>query len=71
MKYYVIKTTRTGVQFKKYKCIEGWSNTKADCWKFSKQGAQKIADGLNAYYKYEEQAYPKTVHFNIMIAGEN
>ena len=71
VRYYVIKTTRQGVEFKRYKCIDGWSRTKENCWKFSKQGAQQIADRLNKECKYEEQAYPKTEHYNILIAGEN
>lgn len=71
VRYYVIKTTKAGIEFKRYKCIEGWSRDRSECWKFSKQGAQQIADRLNKECRYDEQAYPKTVHYNIMIAGEN
>ena len=62
-KYYVIKTTSKGVEYKKYKCIDGWSRDKSECWQFSKQGAKKIADRLN------EQGYiPLKVHYNILAA---
>lgn len=66
MKYYVIKTTKKGVEYKKYKCIEGWSKTPEGCWQFSKPGAKKIADRLNMLYGYEKQSYPKRIHFNIL-----
>lgn len=65
MKFYVIKTTRKGIEYKRYKCIEGWSKTPDECWQFSKQGAEKIAERLNREYKYEQQSYPKRIHFSI------
>lgn len=61
MKYYVIKTTKEGVQYKKYKCIDGWSKNKAECWQFSKVGAEKIAQRLN-----ERESIPYKVHFNTL-----
>ena len=66
MKYLVIKTTKDGIQYKRYKCIDGWSNTKVGCWQFSEAGAKKIADRLNKQCGYDQQSYPKKVHFNIM-----
>lgn len=65
MKYYVIKTTKYGVEYKKYKCIDGWTKDKSSCWKFSKQGADGIAKRLN-----EQYAIPYKVHFNILKAIE-
>lgn len=68
MKYYVIKTTRNGVEYKKNKCIDGWSKNKHDCWKFSLSGAEKIASRLNSRLKDY-----KTIHYNFIEAteGEN
>lgn len=66
MKYYVIRTTKNGIEYKKYKCIDGWSKSPADCWKFSKAGARKIAERLNKACNYNEQAYPKKVHYNTL-----
>lgn len=63
MKWYVIKTTKDGVLFKRYKCIDGWTKDKEKCWKFSKQGAKQIADRLNEKYEI-----PYKVHYNIMKA---
>lgn len=58
-KYYVIKTTKDGVQFKKYKCIDGWTKNRNECWEFSKQGAEKIANRLN-----EQNKEPHKTHYN-------
>ena len=63
MKYFVIKTTKNGIEYKRYKCAEGWTKDKSICWRFSKQGAQKIADRLNELY-----AIPYKVHYNILAA---
>lgn len=63
MKYYVIKTTRDGIQYKRYKCIDGWTTDKKICWGFSKQGAKNIADRLNA-----TGYIPNKVHYNILKA---
>ena len=43
MKFYVIKTTKNGIEYKKYKCIDGWTKEKTASWQFSKQGAERIA----------------------------
>lgn len=63
MKYFVIRTTRSGIEYKRYKCSEGWTRNKSICWQFSKQGAQKIADRLNENY-----AIPNKEHYNILKA---
>lgn len=47
-KYWVVKTTKFGVESQRCKCSSlYWSKDPSECWRFSKQGAQKIADGLN------------------------
>lgn len=61
MKFYVIKTTVHGIEYKRYKCIDGWSKDKTNCWQFSKQGAQRIADKLNDRYGIENK-----IHYNIL-----
>ena len=48
MKYFVIKTTKDGIEYKRYKCIDGWTKNKEICWKFSRQGAKQIADRRNS-----------------------
>ena len=52
-KYYIRKTnTRTGnIEYKRYKCCDGFSLDKALCWKFSKQGALKIIERLKIEYR--------------------
>ncbi len=75
MKYFVTKTTAGKLEYKKYKCIDGWSTDPKECWQFSKSGAQKIADRLNEHYEFEQQTYPKKIHFNTMevsrVFGKN
>lgn len=75
MKYFVTKTTTGKLEYKKYKCIEGWSTDPSECWQFSKAGAQKIADRLNEHYEFDQQGYPKKIHFNTMevsrVLGKN
>ena len=48
MKCLITRTIGKETSFKRYKTIEGWSKNPEECWKFSKQGAKKIVDGLNA-----------------------
>ena len=52
MKYYIRKTnTRTGaIEYKRYKCTDGFCRDKRLCWQFSRQGALKILDRLNHEY---------------------
>ena len=48
-RYYITRTSKKeGKRYKRYKTIEGWASDKTHCWKFSKQGAKKIVEGLNA-----------------------
>lgn len=65
MKYYVIRTTKYGIQYKRYKCIDGWAKDKSICWKFSKQGAERIAKRLNNLY-----AIPYVEHYNFIVAED-
>lgn len=53
-KYYIVKVdTRTGsVEYKRYKCIDGWSKNEASCWQFSRTGAWKIVERLAYEYRY-------------------
>ncbi len=66
MKYFVTKTTKGKLEYKKYKCINGWSSNPRECWQFSKVGAQKIVNRLNERCDYNHQSYPKEMHFNTM-----
>lgn len=52
-KYYIRKTNkRTGnIEYKRYKCSDGFSPNKDLCWKFSKQGALKIIERLKIEYR--------------------
>lgn len=52
MKYYIKMTnTQFGTtRYKRYKCIDGFTENKSLCWKFSKQGAIKIIDRLKQEY---------------------
>lgn len=58
MKYYIVREDPAGCKFyKKNKTVDGWSGEpfRPYCWRFSKQGAKKICDRLNAinpYFKY-------------------
>lgn len=53
MKYYIRMTNhQTGkVKYKRYKCIDGFSENKAMCWQFSKPGALKIIERLKQEYR--------------------
>lgn len=53
MKYYIkMINKQTGIiQYKKYKCIDGFTRNKEQCWKFSKQGAIKIIERLKYQYR--------------------
>lgn len=52
MKYYIKRTNKqTGrIEYKRYKCIDGFCRDKSLCWQFSKQGALKIIERLKAEY---------------------
>ena len=53
MKYYIRMTNKqTGkVKYKRYKCIDGFSENKGLCWQFSKPGALKIIERLKQEYR--------------------
>lgn len=48
MKWYVVKTTKSGIEYKKAKCLDTWSKQKSGCWQYSLQGARRIAERLNS-----------------------
>lgn len=52
MKYYIRMTNKQfgTIQYKRYKCIDGWCKNKDLCWQFSKQGALKIIERLKREY---------------------
>ena len=52
MKYYIKKTNKqTGrVEYKRYKCSDGFDKNKEVCWQFTKQGASKIIERLKREY---------------------
>lgn len=52
-KVYIVKINKQigTVEYKRYKCIDGWSKNKNMCWQFSKQGALKIIERLKYEYK--------------------
>lgn len=54
-KYYVIKTTKNGVEYKRTKCCDYWSKSKDGCWQYSKQGARQIAERLNSQREHQKQ----------------
>ena len=39
------------VQYKRYKCIDGFCKDKTLCWQFSKAGALKIIERLKYEYR--------------------
>lgn len=68
MKYYIRKTNKqTGrVEYKRYKCIDGFTTNKDLCWQFSKQGAEKIIERL----KVEYSANIKNLEFDMVEVGK-
>ena len=59
MKYYIKKVNRQfeTVEYKRYKCVDGFSGNKQVCWKFSKQSALKIIERLKDEYKRNGYIY--------------
>lgn len=53
MKYYIKKINDQfgTVEYKRYKCADGFSRNKQICWQFSKYGALKIIERLKEEYK--------------------
>lgn len=52
-KYYIRKTNlRTGrVEYKQFKCSDGFNPNRDLCWQFTKQGAMKIIERLKNEYR--------------------
>ena len=46
-KYIIVRKVKGEKEYKKYKCIDGWSKNPEECWKFSKGGAVKICQRYN------------------------
>ena len=67
-KYYVIKTTKDGISYKRYKCIDGWSKNRTECWQFSKQGAEQIAKRLNDMIT--EPYWKARVHYSTLEVNQ-
>lgn len=53
-KYLIVKESRvtgkTIIEYKRYKCIDGFTRNKELCWAFSKKGALKIIENLKQEY---------------------
>ena len=63
MKYYIKKYNRefNTIEYKRYKCIDGFCKNRELCWQFSKQGALKIIERL----KYEYRRNIDNIEFSI------
>lgn len=57
MKYYIVMVNKqfNMKEYKKYKCVDGWTRNKEVCWKFSKQGAtniiKRLTDNVRSEYR--------------------
>lgn len=53
MKYYIVMHNKqlNRTLYKKNKCVDGWTPVKDYCWRFSKQGAKRIIEGLQHEYR--------------------
>lgn len=60
-KYFICRTTKHGVMWKKAKCLDTWSKDRASCWQFSKNGAKQIVDRYNASIPDSEK---NQIHYN-------
>lgn len=52
-KYYIVMENHqfNTIQYKRYKCIDGFCTDKSKCWQFSKPGAEKIIERLKVEYR--------------------
>ena len=52
-KYYIVKENHQfgTIEYKRYKCIDGFCKDKSKCWQFSKAGAEKIIERLKIEYR--------------------
>ena len=72
-KYYVIRTTKKGIEYKRTKTRDYWSKNPEGCWQYSKQGATQIADRYNHQVNpHNEPWYSIGVHYSIKeVQGED
>lgn len=62
-KFYVIRTTKHGIEYKRTKCLDYWSKSPDGCWLYSRQGAKRIADRMN---NQVSESKKHDVHYNIL-----
>ena len=53
MRYYIKMYNKqfNTIKYKRYKCIDGWSTNKEECWKFTQQSAMNIIERLKLEYR--------------------
>lgn len=66
MKYYIKMYNKqfNTIKYKRYKCIDGWSTNKEECWKFTKQSAMNIIERL----KFEYRRNINNIEFTLELA---
>lgn len=70
-KYYLIQmvssvTGKNKIQYRKYKCSDGWTTNPNECWQFTKAGALKKVESLKKDYHVN---YDKgLIKFNLVEA---
>ena len=64
-RYYVIRTTKDGIEYKRTKTMDYWSKNKDECWKYSRQGAKQIADRYNSQLA---DYWKDKIHYNFIEA---
>ena len=67
MKYYVIKTTKNGIEYKRTKCLDYFTKEKSEAYQYSKQGAENIAERLN---KQLHESWKNRIHYNTLAADK-
>lgn len=68
-KFYVIRTTKKGIEYKRTKTLDNWSKIPEGCWQYSKQGAKQIADRYNKSINPHGEAWWKIgTHYSIKEA---
>ena len=70
MKYYIKMYNKqfNRTKYKRYKCIDGFSENKELCWKFSKQGALKIIERLTDKDRSEYRRNLHNLEFSLEAA---
>ena len=63
MKYYIVRIYKpTNIkEYKRYKCIDGFTTRKDLCWQFSKQGALKIIERLKYQHRINIDKFDFTI----------